>query len=173
MGLINRKWDEISDSLAAAFRMDEDEKRRFKAKDIAKLIGALPFIAGCEDAERTAVTHLGTYILSVRETKPYFNATMGDSTDVFERLRLGSNFKGGNQRIIEKGLSILALNMIYDYNRDIDIDDAIGKYNPVSDGSFDYSSLRADLERKIESVVSPEIDTIVCSDIGPKAYWGF
>ncbi len=172
MQRIDRIWDEMSDSVAAAFRMSEEEKARFKTKDIAKLIGTLPFIAGCQDAERTAVTHLGSYVLSFRETKPYFNANPSENTDVFERLRLGMNFKGGDPRIIDKGMSILALIMLNDYHEDLHIDDAIGKYNPVADGSFDYPSLKAQLEKKIQSIESPEIDGIICGDMGTKGYWG-
>ena len=153
--------------------MPEEEKQAFKSKDVARLIGSLPFIAGCDDAHRTAVTHLGTYVLSVRETKPYFHALPEDNSGVFERLRLGCNFKGGDRDILEKGMSILALIMVNDYNRDMHIDDAIGKYNPLSDGSFDYEALREDLEKKIEAVVCPEIDRIICGDVGTRGYWGF
>lgn len=173
MKRINKKWDEISGCVAEAFRMTEDETRRFKEKNIAKLIGTLPFLAGCEDAERTAVTHLGTYILSLRETKPYFNAKTEDNSNIFERLRLGTSFKGGNPGIIEKGMSILALFMLEDYRRDTHLDNVLGKYNPVTSGAFDYDAVSEDLLKKIRSIESPEIDTIVCSDPGTLDYWGY
>lgn len=173
METINKRWDEISDHVAEAFRMTAEETRRFKEKDVARLIGSLPFIAGCEDAERTAVAHLGTYILSVKETKPYFNPHRGDNTDIFERLRLGMNFKGGDKAILEKGMSILALNMIDDYARDVHIDEALGKYNPVQDGAFDPAAVREELLKKIQAVKSPEIDTIIYGGVGTRGYWGF
>ena len=170
---INEKWEEISGNVALAFRMTEEESLRFRAKNIAKLIGALPFIAGCEDPERTAVTHLGAYVLSVRETKGYFNAGLADNTDIFERLRLGSNFKGGDPGVIKKGMSSLALNMLEDYVRDIHLDTILGKYNPVKEGVFDPSALREELLTAIKTVECPEMDSIIGDDPVPFTYWGW
>ena len=129
------KWDELSDLVAKAFRMSDEESQRFRGSMVAKLIAAIPFLAGCEDAERTAVAHLGTYLLSTRETKRYFNTQPGDSASPLERLRLGSRFKGGDQRIIERGLCLLALNMVSDYKRDLEEDRLLGKYNPIAAGT--------------------------------------
>ncbi len=137
------KWMEISERVAEAFRMTPDERERLSQGRIAKLIAAIPFLAGCEDAERTAVAHLGTYLLSTRETKCYFNARSEDGTSVLERLRLGSNFKGGDARIIEKGLCLLALNMVSDYKRDIEEDERLGKYNPIAAGDLELRGYRS------------------------------
>lgn len=168
------EWVRISDDVAAAFRMTEDEKSWLKNKGIAKLIAAIPVLAGCEDAERTGVTHLAIYLLSIRETKHYFNALPADNTDFFERLRLGNNFKGGDRDIIKRGMSILALHMLEDYKRDIHIDEAVGKYNPVGDGVFNYESVKRELEEGISVVDCPEMDEIYGSDpgAGPRGYWG-
>ena len=173
---INEIWEKISEDVAASFRMDEEEKRLFKNKNIAKLIGTLPFIACCKDAERTAVSHLGTYVLSCREAKHYFNATVLDNESVLERLRLINNFKGGNKTIIDRGMSLLALIMITDYKRDIELDHAIGKYNPIGAKAFDFASLERDLLDTINSIDCIQMDEIYCSDeggIGTTAYWSW
>ncbi|WP_455382554.1 hypothetical protein [Salinispira pacifica] len=167
------KWTEISNRVAAAFRMSDEERARFQAKDVARLIGSLPFLAGCDDAERTSVAHLGTYILSIRETKPYFNATQGDNESVFDRLRLISSFKGGDASIIERGMSLLALNMVHDYRRDAAEDVFLRKYNPVSDGSFDHDALTTELKQRIERTSCPEMDEIMDPEVGPLGYWGW
>ena len=173
---IDEIWNEISEDVADSFRMEEKEKNLFKNKDIAKLIGTLPFLAGCEDAERTAVSHLGIYVLSCRETKHYFNPTLSDNKKVFERLRLINNFKGGNKEIIERGMSILALIMVTDYKRDIELDKAIGKYNPIGDSSFDFPSIQKELIEKVNNVSCPEMDEIYFYDdggMGTEAYWSW
>jgi hypothetical protein len=172
-GEIDQIWEELSESVAQAFRMDGEEKSRFKAKNIARLIGTLPFIARCEDPHRTAVVHLGAYILSVRETKPCFNAAPADNGDLFERLRLISSFKDGDQAIIKKGMSLLALCMIEDYQRDTHLDSVLGKYNPVKEGAFDYPELRENLLKTIHGVESAEVDAILDAEVGPLAYWGW
>ncbi len=165
-------WRTICDSLAAAFRMDDAERAWLREKPIAQLIAAIPFLADCKNAHRTAVAHVGTYILSVRETKPFFNARSEDDNSVLDRLRLGMHFDGGDQRIIDRGMALLALSMVMDYRRDIQIDTAIGKHNPVATGAFDYDTIYRDLRRTIEATPCPEMDTILSvGDVGTRGYW--
>jgi hypothetical protein len=164
-------WLAISDDVARAFRMTADEEEALGRNKIARLIAALPFLAGCEDAGRTAVAHLGTYLLSARETKHWFNATAQDSASVLERLRLGAGFRGGDARIIERGLSLLALNMISDYKRDIDEDAVLGKYNPLAAGDFDFKETVEKLEWTIVTTHCPEMDAIVSIGEMPLGYW--
>lgn len=165
------KWAEIADRVADAFRMGAEEREWFRNKEVAKLIASIPFLAGCDDAERTAVAHVGTYLLSIKETKPYFNASSGDDGSIFDRLRLIAQFKGGNPAIIDRGMSLLALNMIIDYRRDAAEDVVLGKHNPVSSGSFDSDAIIADLKRRIEGTPCPEMETIFDSTLGPLAWW--
>ena len=165
------KWEEISDRVAEAFRMNVEERPWFTTGRIAKLIAAIPFLAGCEDAERTAVAHLGTYLLSTRETKGYFNTQAEDKISVFERLRLISNFKGGDSRIIEKGLCLLALNMVADYKRDIEEDALLGKYNPIASGAWNFEDTVVDLEYKIISIECEEMDRIAPMVAIPMIFW--
>jgi len=165
------KWTQISSDVADAFRMDESERAWFAEKRIAKLIAAIPFLAECEDAERTAVAHLGTYLLSIRETKKYFNAKPEDSESISERLRLGMSFKGGNPEIIDRAMSLIALVMIWDYRRDAEEDVFLRKYNPVSMGDFDFEMNVTALEEKIKRIPCPEMDRILPLAVTPDVYW--
>ena len=167
------KWSAISDSLAEAFRMTDSERTWLKNKPVAQLIAAIPLMAGCQDAERTAVAHLGTYLLSIKETKTFFNANASDDADIFERLRLGSTFVGGDKGVIDKGMSMLALCMVIDYARDVELDRKLGKHNPVSTGAFDYVTIRRDLEQRIAAVECPEMEGIVRDFDTQDAWWGF
>ena len=166
------KWPAITETVAEAFNMDAKEREWLRNKNIAQLIAAIPFEAGCEQPERTAVAHLCTYILSVKETKPFFNADVTDDIDVLERLRLIMNFRGGDRRIIDKGMSLIALVMVDDYQRDITIDKMLGKHNPVASGAFDYTETRADLIRRIETVDCPALESIYAEDLmGTRGGW--
>ena len=165
-------WPEIADAVAKAFRMDHEEAEWLENKRIAKLIGAIPFLAGCDQPARTAVTHVSTYLLSIKDTKPFFDAEPTDDFDILGRLRLIMNFRGGDPRIIDKGMCLLALNMLEDYRRDAHIDEVYGKYNPVASGAFDYEATRADLLKRIEAADCHEMDDIFNSDIGPESFWG-
>jgi hypothetical protein len=157
--------------MAQAFRMTAAEKERFQDGRIGKLIAAIPFLAGCEDAERTACVHLGAYLLSIRETKEPFNARSDDSSSVLERLRLLSNFKGGDRRIIDKGLCLIALAMVSDYKRDLEEDARAGKYNPIAAGDWNYEAVVEDLERRIRDVPCEAMDKIAPIVMIPMTWW--
>jgi hypothetical protein len=165
------KWEEISGRVAEAFRMTAGEQEALRGGMIARLIAAIPFLAGCEEAERTAVAHLGTYLLSIKETKPYFNAHDGDTSTVLERLRLISDFKGGNSAIVDKGMSLLALNMVADYKRDIEEDARLGKYNPIAAGVWDFESTVESLEWKIATTPCEEMDDIAPIGASTLSFW--
>lgn len=164
------RWENIAGSVADAFRMNDREYEWLENKSLAKLIAAIPFLAGCEDPDRTAVTHLGAYILSLR-IKTLANAQPSDDADLFRRLEMIRNFTGGDAAIIEKGMSLIALNMIADYARDIEEDRLFGKYNPVDSGAFDYEAEKKRLEGVITAVECKEMDEIMNLDEAVETYW--
>ncbi|MFA7568083.1 MAG: hypothetical protein WCY01_13735 [Alkalispirochaeta sp.] len=167
------QWTTIVDSTAAAFRMDAAETEWLRTKPVARVIGAIPFLAGCRNAARTAVTHLGTYLLSIRETKPFYNANSEDDGDILDRLKLISTFDGGNRAIIDRGMALIGLSMILDYNRDVQIDAALGKHNPLTTGAFDFEKAYADLVGRVEAVDCPEMEVLLSlEDVGTLGYWG-
>ena len=164
--------DSVVADVAAAFCMDEEEARRFSRKWITRLIAALPFAAGARNPERTAALHLSTYVLSVRQTRHLFFAAPEHDCDVFARLEPIARFDGGNQAIIQRGLAHLALTMVTDYRRDVELDKGIGKYNPVAAGVWDSDAVVGQLESIIKKTESPELDRIVYGDgAGTDNFW--
>lgn len=168
--IIFTEWGSIAASVADAFLMNKEESEWLLNKNLAKLIAAIPYLAGCEDPGRTAITHLGAYILSIR-IKTVANCQPTDDIDLFRRLEMINNFIGGNQSIIIKGMSLIALNMIADYARDIEEDRLFGKYNPVDSGTFDYEFEKGKLESIIRSVECREMDEILSMDASVKGVW--
>ncbi|MCK5153870.1 MAG: hypothetical protein KAQ93_05880, partial [Spirochaetales bacterium] len=81
------EWDNIAGSVADAFRMDKEDREWLQNKNLAKLIASIPYLAGCEDPGRTAITHLGAYILSIR-IKTVANCQPSDDADLFRRLEM-------------------------------------------------------------------------------------
>ena len=163
-------WDRIADSVAQAFRFTPEEQERFRTKELAKLIAAIPFLAGCKDPLRTAVSHLGTYVLSVR-LKDTANARPSDDEHLFRRLELLGNFIGGDPEIIQRGMNLIALCMIGDYARDIEEDQRLGKYNPISAGIIDYEAEKRRLIREIEAVPCPDMDRILTPKASLCKFW--
>ena len=164
------EWENIAVSVADAFRMNKEDREWLQNKDLAKLIAAIPYLAGCEDPGRTAITHLGAYLLSIR-IKTVANCQPTDDIDLFRRLEMINNFIGGDQAIIQKGMSLIALNMIADYARDIEEDRLFGKYNPVDSGAFDYEYEKKRLGTIIKSVQCREMDEIMSLDVAIESYW--
>jgi hypothetical protein len=171
MEVFQSSWPKIVDAVGHAFRMDESERMWLAEKPVARLIGSIPFVAGCENPQRTAVTHLGTYILSGRETKPFFNAVELDDEDVFARLRPIMTFQSGDRTLIDAGMALLALNMIEDYRSDVQIDAAVGKYNPVASGAMDFDALHAQLSSLITQDHWDLYSEVVGEDVGTLGYW--
>lgn len=165
-------WNRIVSTVSRAFGFSPIETEAFRDKKIAKLIGLIPFAAGCGNPERIAVAHLGTYILSVR-AKEYFNPVPEDDANVFSRLDLISHFPGGDPDIVRKGMALLTLNMIADYQRDVDEDVQIGKYNPIASGSFDYETIKDGLIEIIERVECPEMDAVLDVEGSLEAFWNY
>ena len=153
-------WDGIVGSIAEAFCFDHDESLRFAGKDLAQLIGATPFIAGCKDPLRTALSHLGTYVLSVR----LHDAALARPTDneyLFRRIELLGNFIGGDAALTGRSMNLVALYMLADYVRDAEEDTVAGKYNPVARGAIDVVAERERLLDEITHVPCPEMDRIL------------
>ena len=154
------QWDRIVDMVSGAFRFTSEETERFRSREIPKLIAAIPFLAGCKDPLRTAISHLGTYILSVRLPE-VANTKPSDDEYLFRRLECINHFIGGDKDIIQRGMNLIALCMVSDYERDIDEDRKLGKYNPISTGNMNSEELRHKLFRQIESVQCDEMDVIL------------
>ena len=164
------EWNKIVDYIAEAFRFTPEEKERLRNNKLAKLIAALPFLAGSKDPLRTAGSHLGTYILSIRVKDPS-NARPSDDEYLLRRLELIGNFIGGDDEIIQRGMNLIALCMISDYARDVEKDQRLGKYNPISAGVLDYEREKERLIREIESVPCPDMDKIFTAREGVKTFW--
>lgn len=163
--------DRALNVVADAFGFSDDERTAFVAHRIARLFAALPFLAGCNQPDRTAAAHLSTYVLSVRGGTDLFAPQPSDDVDLLERLWTVTAFKGGDAAIIDRGLSLLALCMVADYERDVDKDAAAGKHNPVGSGAWDAQAIRTSLGERIESVPSPEMDTILSTADAVRGYW--
>jgi len=164
------QWDQIVNMVAGAFKFTKEETERFRSRAIPKLIAAIPFLAGCKDPLRTAISHLGTYILSVRlpevaKTKP------SDDEYLFRRLETINHFIGGDDDIIQRGMNLIALCMIYDYERDVEEDRQFNKYNPISSGSMDFEKQKRELIRQIESVPCDDMDKILPIRQAIRRFW--
>ncbi|NQT58113.1 MAG: hypothetical protein HQ557_03925 [Bacteroidetes bacterium] len=164
-------WENIANRVCSSFSFTDEERRKFLSNKTARLIGCLPKIADTKTPDRDACSNLAVYIMSIRETKPFYNHQECDDEDIFSRLQDIMNFNCGNRLLYMKGMSILALTMLYDYKRDVDEDAAAGKYNPLNTGAWDYAKLREELLEEYGKIDSYEIDSIVTLSESATLVW--
>ncbi len=166
----DRTWNTISQLVAEHLRLSIGELERLRANSTARLIAAIPYIAGCTNADRISVHHLATYLLA-QSASSIFDHREEDDRDVFARLERISHFPDGDKNVIHRGMSLLALIMIAGYERDVQTDRSQSVYNPIGSGSWDVEELRARLVRRIRSVPSPEMDYIIDLEHALRGDW--
>jgi hypothetical protein len=159
---LDRLWESLAGAIATAMRMSGAETERFQSNTIAKLIGLLPFIANCDDPERTSLSHLATFVVAGRgESRHVFDHGPADDVEPLARLRTISDFKGGDDATIERGMALLCLCMLSGYERDADEDARTGEYNPINAGSWNAVSLQTELIRTISERPSASLDALM------------
>jgi len=162
---------QLIDCIADSYRMTKAERTQIHASNTARLIAALPFIAGCREAKRTALAHLSLYVLAERGAEDIFDHCPTDDTDIKTRLRLGMQFAGGNPAVINRGMDLLCLQMLYGYERDRVKDQSDGVYNPLNSGSWQFETLKTELLSRIEANPCPQMDAYMVTMNVRGSFW--
>ena len=165
-------WSATTDLVAREFGLGDRKLQALRAKGVARLIGAIPFLAGCDNPSELALANLGHYVTSCGIGKKLYAATAENSTNVFGRLN-PAQYQGGDEAIIRRGMSLVALNMLADYNRDVELDRSLGKYNPIGAGDWNYEEKLEELLANVEAVECPEMDEIIGVHTIMNSAWSF
>jgi hypothetical protein len=165
-------WQEIASIIASSFAMSKARADKLRTSATAKLIAAIPFLAGCREPERTALAHLATYIVASDEAaQAVFDHKPGDDYDVFARLAPIAGFEGGDPAIINRGMKLLAINLIAGYRRDLETDRSSGHYNPIRAGTWNADDKLLSLTSSIASIPCEEMDQIMTSERATNSWW--
>jgi len=170
--MTKEQWENVLSRAGAVLNFGIEKKEQVKNSKMAKLIAAVPFIAGCNKAVETSFSHLLIYLMSLDESaKDIYFHKKEDDADIYSRLIPISNFSGGNKEIIDCCMDLLTLCMVSNYKKDAADDKEIGKYNPLNSGEWDYDTISKKLIEKIDKNIIPEITNIYTKDDALKAYW--
>ena len=170
--MTDEQWENVLARAAAVLNLGIVKKEKIKNSKLAKLIAATPYLAGCNKTSETSFSHLLIYLMSMDESaKDIYFHKPEDDADIYSRLFPISSFSGGNKEIIQCCMDLSALCMLANYKKDMDNDKTIGKYNPVSEGVWDYNSLYTKLSDNIDRLITPEISKIYTKDDALQAYW--
>lgn len=169
---MDRLWKSLSGTIATSVRMTDGETGRFQSNAAARLIGLLPFVASCDDPERTALSHLATFVIAGRgESRHVFDHYPADDVEPLARLRTISDFKGGEDATIERGMALLCLCMVSGYERDAELDAQLSQYNPLTSGGWNFSETRGRLDAVLSRSADPVMDLIMTKDDALRTYW--
>lgn len=170
--MTEEQWNILAGRAGAVLNYGIEDKAWLKQSKIARLITAIPFLAGCDKAEETAFSHLLIYLIALHESgKSIFLHKPIDDRDVYTRLFPLSNFMGGDVSVISCGLDLIALTMIAGYRRDAGEDEKLGKYNPLNAGKWDYATESDKLTGKIKASITPEMEVLYTVEDALKGYW--
>jgi len=154
-------WEKLYTEIADAFSLGPTRTVKLASNKVAKLIAAIPFLAGCRNPERAALAHLGTYLVAGSGgAREVFDHQPEDDAEVMARLAMGSNFEGGDPAVLARGMKILAWTMIRGYVRKVE-ENAVQGYNPVAAKTWEAGPMLAKLETEISSAPNPEMDSII------------
>ena len=171
-GFDDQLWDELSGKTAKAFRMLPWTAAKLKNNRTARLIAALPFIAGCEHPERTALAHLATFVLASSEScKRVFDHDESDNVTPTARLAPIADFQGGDKTVIEEGMARLAMIMANGYKKDLEKDKKSGEYNPILAGAWKHEEMSASFMTRRQTKGREVLDTEMSTDEVLRAFW--
>nr|MDA3951129.1 hypothetical protein [Spirochaeta sp.] len=163
-------WEKITLLVAEAFRLSPGELARLRETSTARLIAAIPVLAGCHDADRIACQHVSTYLIA-RSASSIFDHRREDDSDVLARLERISHFPDGDRKVIDRGMSLLALIMLSNYERSRETDLQESVYNPIVSGSWDVEALRSRLIKRVRAIASPAMDAIIDLEQAVRGSW--
>ena len=170
MQFAEESWNSIIELVAEAHRLTPSELSELRRNRTARLIAAIPYLADCRNADRTAVQHLSTYLTAQVATE-IFDHRREDDTDVTARLERITHFDGGKRPVIERGMNLLALSMISGYERSEADDRAVGAYNPIASGAWNPEEHKAALIKAIKATPMPEMDEILDTESAMMGAW--
>lgn len=152
------EWDCFVKEAKTVFGLSDSDAELLYGSRTARIIAAIPFAAGCEDAERTAILHLVAYIAEIRGLQKFCAHLPSDDKSLYERLDMITHFKGGDKQIIEHGMDMLALIMLRGYRDSQNVDAKSGVYNPLNAGTWDYDAAEKMLEGRIKNFHNTILD---------------
>lgn len=158
----------VSDTLG----LSTEDWEKMQNNQLARLVAGLPFIAGCDNAERVALTHLLTIYLASNDWKKEFLHGESDNEGIFRRLERISHFDGGDPAVIRKGMLLLAAAMISDHKHDAVADMAFGKFNPLNAGDWNHDMMMQEIREEIKTIGDTELESYFEAETFYDAYWG-
>ncbi|MCR4736311.1 MAG: hypothetical protein K5829_15045 [Treponema sp.] len=159
-----QKWEYFVKAITDIFHLTNNESTELKNSVTAKIIAMIPFVANCKEADRTAISHLSLYMVEKKGFQEYCCHLPSDDEYLLKRLSPISNFKGGDEAIIEHGMYMLALIMINGYKRSAHRDIRYGIYNPIANGKWNYAKTKKEILAVLSKNPNKALDSLLAAN---------
>lgn len=148
------------------------EAHRYSSQLSAKVIAAIPYLAGSEDPDRFAIANLMT-MHAATKLPSIFGHRPDDNEHPYRRLgslRVGDH---ADPRVVACGLKILTLISLGDHVHDGEHDRQLRKYNPVNEGIWDAATLARQLTAELEAMpdIRARFDAVVAPHQTEFRWW--
>lgn len=164
-------WFDLTDKLAKVFSLDRPALADIRSNAVLKLVGALPYLADCDEPERTALAHMSIFVLAGHPaTKPVFSHNFKDSASLEKRLEPVSHFSSGNPEVIDWGMKLLMIAMIQDHLHDAEEDLEAGKMNPINAGHWDGKELIEQIRCDMPQLTDSKFVNLM-TDVELQTWW--
>lgn len=164
-------WNNLIEKTGLVFSFSSEYVAVISGNYVLKLVAAIPYLANCDEPERYALAHMGTFILAGHEaTRSAFAHNFKDSVDLKRRLETISYFSSGDERIIKWGMNLLTIAMINDHMNDAKDDLAEGKMNPVNAGHWDADTLIMKLKEDLSEISHNQLETLMIG-VEEQTFW--
>ena len=170
--MTKEQWDTVSSRVRVLLNYSVAQTNWLQGSRMARLIAAVPFLAGCGKAQETSFCHLLIYLASLDEAaKELFSHKPEDDGELYTRLAPILTFSGGNGEILQCCRDLITLCMVSNYRKDAEADQKVGKYNPLNAGLWDANALIGTLTESIEKRITPEIANFYTSEDALRGFW--
>lgn len=158
----DEQWIEIVGRISDLFCLSAKKSREIMFSKTYKLIAAIPFLAGCDEALKTSLSHMAiTYMAADNSAKDVFSNSFHDTNFIQKRLERISHFSGGDREVIDRGMNLLAYMMISDQLKNYEEDSSKSGYSNSSSTDWNPENEQKKLEEMISSTECISMDNIM------------
>lgn len=167
-------WKHLVSEVLKGMPEQEDNKAFILEHRLCRLIGMLPFIAKTKQPLRDGFTNLSLFLLSKHTpVKEVYEHKPQDDQDIMRPLIPYCHFTGGDEKILSRGMHLVAMVLLMDYKKNMDQDLEENRYNPLNSGQWHYENIMETLSLCVEDVYCPEMDDILSTAYIPFTPWAF
>jgi hypothetical protein len=164
-------WEELLDLVTIGMDLNEQEFDMLDKSKLAKLLGAAPYLAKCENPKRLSVLWVSMFVIGQRLKKEgVFDSKPNDfdKFNIWKRFFPALECNSGDRTILNKIKKRILLCSMADHRNDIEKDKEVGKFNPFA--TKEQADQLIDVYVK-EQDPDPEIDAIMSVEYASRGLW--